>query len=253
MDPRGRVAIVTGAAVDIGQAIACRLAEQGARVVLADIAGCAETLRLIEDAGGEAFAMTADLRDDSRAEQLVAAARQRFGGVHILVNNAGGGQPVARYPDATPAQWSSVLQLNLRAPMLLTQLVAQRAGSAGGVVVNVASTAGFDQTPYAWPEYAAAKAALIRFTTALAGGLGGEAKVRVTCVVPDWVRTPRAEAELAAMTPEQRAAAPDPIPLPVLTDTVLTLVRDDNLSGHVIELRPTARRDHPAGPSVRQG
>jgi NAD(P)-dependent dehydrogenase (short-subunit alcohol dehydrogenase family) len=234
MESRGRVAVVTGAAVGIGQAIAGRLAEQGARVVLADIAECTDTLRLIEEAGGEAFAVKADLRDDSQAEQLVETALRRFGALHILVNNAGGGQPTARYPEAAPAQWSSVLQLNLRAPMLLTQLALPALSAAGGVVVNIASTAGLDQTPYEWPEYAAAKAALIRFTTAAAH----LPAVRVNCVVPDWVRTARAESELAAMTPGERAAAPEPIPLPALTDAVLTLTGDDELSGHVIVLRP---------------
>jgi len=68
--------------------------------------------------------------------------------------------------------------------------------------------------------------------------------LRVTCVVPDWVHTKRSEIELTAMTAVQRAAQPDPIPLPVLTDTSIELVRNDNLSGHVIVLRPgrTPRR-----------
>ncbi|MEV6851801.1 SDR family NAD(P)-dependent oxidoreductase [Actinoplanes sp. NPDC051411] len=234
MEMEGRVAVVTGAAVGTGQATACRLAEWGARVVLADIGDCAETLGLIEGAGGEAVVVRADLCDDGQAERLVEVARQRFGGLQILVNNAGGGRPAARYPDATPAQWSSVLGLNLRVPMLLTQLALPALSATGGVVVNVASTAGLDQTPYEWPEYAAAKAGLIRFTTAMATRSEG---VRVNCVVPDWVRTSRAEAELAAMTADERAAVPDPVPLPVLTGAVLELVGDATLSGQVVVLR----------------
>ncbi|MFI5896339.1 SDR family NAD(P)-dependent oxidoreductase [Actinoplanes sp. NPDC051513] len=236
----GRVALVTGAAVGIGQAIACRLAEHGARLVLADIADCAATLQRVEEAGADAIVVDADLSDDEQAERLVDATLRRFGGVQILVNNAGGGQPTARYPAATPAQWSAVLALNLRAPMLLTQLALPALSAAGGVVVNVASTAGLDHSPYEWPEYAAAKAGLIRLTTAAKAGLGERANVRVTCVVPDWVRTARAEAELAAMTAEERAARPEPIPLPVLTGAVLDLIRDDGLSGEVVVLRPGA-------------
>jgi NAD(P)-dependent dehydrogenase (short-subunit alcohol dehydrogenase family) len=233
----GCIAVVTGAAVGIGQAIACRLAQDGARLVLADIASCAETLRMVEDAGVAAIAVDADLRDDEQVRRLVDTARQRFGGLQVLVNNAGGGRPAARYPEATAAQWSAVLDLNLRAPLLATQLALPALSASGGVVVNVASTAGLDHTPYEWPEYGAAKAGLIRFTTAMAH-LPTRTRVRVTCVVPDWVRTTRAEAELAAMTAEERAARPDPIPLALLTDTVVDLIRDDHPSGSVVVLRP---------------
>jgi NAD(P)-dependent dehydrogenase (short-subunit alcohol dehydrogenase family) len=237
MEIVGRVAVVTGAAVGIGQAIACRLAEYGAGLVLADIGDCTETLRLVEDAGGEATVVTADLCDGAEVGRLVEVALQRFGGVQILVNNAGGGQPTARYPDATAAQWSAVLDINLRTPMLATQLAMPALSASGGVVVNIASTAGLDHAPYEWPEYGVAKAGLIRFTTAMADLLQ-RAKVRVTCVVPDWVGTARAEAELAAMTAAERATRPAPIPLPVVTDAVIGLIGNDDLSGHVVVLRP---------------
>ena len=236
MDIDGRVAVVTGAATGIGQAIACRLAEQGARLVLADIGDCAQTVRMVANAGGEAIPITGDLRDDLEVKRLVEVATRRFGGLQILVNNAGGGQPRARYPDAA-ASWSAVLELNLRTPMLATQLALPALSASGGVVVNVASTAGLDHVPYNWPEYAAAKAGLIRFTTAMAD-LPRRAGVRVTCVVPDWVRTTRAEAELAAMTADERATRPVPIPLPVLTGAVIELIRNDDLSGEVVVLRP---------------
>lgn len=246
MEIDDRVAVVTGAAAGIGQAIACRLAGHGARLVLADIGDCTQTLRLIADAGGEATPVVGDLRDDSQVRRLVEVTVERFGGIQILVNNAGGGQPTARYPDAG-APWSAVLGLNLRTPMLATQLALPALSAAGGVVVNIASTAGLDHAPYDWPEYAAAKAGLIRFTTAMAD-LPRRAGVRVTCVVPDWVRTPRAAAELAAMSADDRAAHPPPIPLPVLTDAVIELIRNDDLSGHVVVLRP----DQQARPLTRQ-
>ncbi len=98
--------------------------------------------------------------------------------------------------------------------MLATQ-VALRCGA--GAVVNVASMAGLGAEPHVSPEYAAAKAGLIRFTTALADP-------RVSCLVPGWIRTERAEAELAAMTPDERAAVPDPITLDALATAVLQLI-----------------------------
>jgi NAD(P)-dependent dehydrogenase (short-subunit alcohol dehydrogenase family) len=232
MEIARKVALVTGAAVGSGRAIAERLAAEGAELVLADIDvdGCEETRERI----GRGEVVRADLRDDADIERMIAAAKEKFGRLDILVNNAGGGQPAARFPDAAARQWTDVLAVNLRAPMLATQIALPSLRSSTGVVINIASTAGIDHTPYRWPEYAAAKAGLIRFTSSLA-----ELKdVRVNCLVPDWIRTERAEAELAAMTHGQRSLAPTPIPLDVLTDAVVRLVSDDGLAGRIMVIRP---------------
>ena len=170
----GGLAIVTGAAAGTGLALARRLAADGFQVVLADVD---------EDAGREAaegirgarFAR-ADMTERGDVERLLADAD----GLRVLVNNAGGWIGDAQFPDAPFEDWSRALDLNLRGPMLATQLAIgpmRRAG--GGVVVNVASSAGNESTPYASPEYGTAKAGLIRFTTAL-GDLEG---VRVNCIV----------------------------------------------------------------------
>src|SRR5918995_221692 len=153
MDIAGRVALVTGASVGSGRAIARRLLEAGAEVVSAD-----------------------------------AGAAPR-GGRH---------PPLDVTPDATVEEWSAMLALNLRAPMLATQRMRE------GVVINIASSAGAGDEPHASPEYSAAKAGLIRFSTAVR--MPG---VRVNCVVPDWLLTEPAREELAAMSAEQRAAAPE--------------------------------------------
>jgi NAD(P)-dependent dehydrogenase (short-subunit alcohol dehydrogenase family) len=238
MELAQRVAIVTGAAVGTGRAIALRLAAEGAAVVLADVDtdGARETCRRVA-AGGRAEVVTADLRRPDDVVALVAAAEDRFGRLDVLVNNAGGGGHVPpHFPAATPAEWGALLDLNLRGPMLATQL-AVHAMRGEGVVVNVASTAGLGQASYQSPEYAAAKAGLIRFTSSLTG-LPAREGVRVTCVVPDWVATDRAMRELAAMSPAERSAAPVPIPLDRLTAAVVRLIRDDALDGAVVVLRP---------------
>jgi NAD(P)-dependent dehydrogenase (short-subunit alcohol dehydrogenase family) len=238
MEIDGRVAIVTGAAVGTGRAIARRLAADGAAVVLADVdvAGGEKTRHLIEAEGGRAAVVAVDMRSGSDVESMVDFAVSRFDGVHILVNNAGGGGHIPpHFPEATAEQWGSLLDLNLRGPMLATQLaLAPMRRAGGGVVVNVSSTAGLDGRPYQSPEYAAAKAGLIRFTSSL-GGLPG---VRVTCVVPDWVGTERAQRELAAMSPQERAAAPGFVPLDDLSAAVVHLIRVDTLAGSVMVLRP---------------
>ena len=238
MEIRGDVALVTGAAVGIGRAIATRLAAEGAAVVVGDIdaGGGGETVRRIEASGGAARFVRADLTDPEDVRALVDAARAWHGTLGILVNNAGGGGHIPpHFPDATPEQWGATLDLNLRAAMLATQL-ALTAMDRRGAVVNVASSAGAEETPYQSPEYAAAKAGLIRFTTALSRRDG----VRVNCVVPGWIATERAQEELAAMTASERAAAPDPVPMDVIAAAVVALIRDEGAAGRVVELREGA-------------
>ncbi|HEY3507258.1 MAG TPA: SDR family NAD(P)-dependent oxidoreductase [Actinocatenispora sp.] len=239
MDLTDTVAVVTGAAVGIGRALARRLAAAGATVVAADIdpVGGAHTVELI---GGRAVFVRADMRVEADIAALVDAA-VATGPVRVLVNNAGGGPgPAARFPEGSSAAWGAVLDANLRGAMLATQLVlGPMRAAGGGAVVNVASTAGLGPAPHPWPEYAVAKAGLIRLTECLAP-LRQQAGVRVNCVVPDWVGTDRAYAELAAMGPAERAAAPPLVPLPELADAVLRLCTDESLAGRVLVLRPPA-------------
>lgn len=219
MDIAGRSALVTGAGIGTGRAIALALAAGGADVVVSDIdeAGGRETAARCGD--GARF-LRADLTAPADVRRLVDAAQPA-----ILVNNAGGGGHIPpHFPAASPEQWGATLDLNLRAPMLATQLalaVMRRAG--GGAIVNVASTAGLGAEPAQSPEYAAAKAGLIRFTAAL-GAVDG---VRVNCIVPDWIATER-------VTAEERASDPPPIPLDTIVEQVLRLIGDDALAGRAI-------------------
>jgi NAD(P)-dependent dehydrogenase (short-subunit alcohol dehydrogenase family) len=238
VDLQGRVAIVTGAAAGAGLTMAQRLAGEGVTVVIADVddrAGHA-AVGAIGEGGGAASFVRADVRVTGDVEHMVGVAEERHGGVDILVNNAGGWGPTANYPYASALQWGSALDLNLRAPMLATQLVLEpmrRRG--GGAVVNVASTGGLGLAPYESPEYGAAKAGLIRFTACMAYARE-DTGVRVNCVVPDWIATDRALGELAAMTPEQRAAEAPLIDPDDLADAIVELVRDESLAGRVMLL-----------------
>lgn len=127
----------------------------------------------------------------------------------MLVNNAGGwGGAGRQYPEASAGEWSRVLDLNLQRPCDSPRRCWSRCGRAGGgAVVNVASGAGLELSPYGSPEYAAAKAGLIRFTAAVAS-LRETHGVRVDCVVPGWIGLDRAYAERAALPAEAQAAAP---------------------------------------------
>ena len=240
MDLQGRVAIVTGGAAGAGATMVRRFAAEGATVMVADVDGAAGRQAL--DTLGAASLVRGDVRVDGDVEHMVGFAEERHGGVDILVNNAGGWGPTANYPFASPLQWGSTLDLNLRAPMLATQLVLEpmrRRG--GGAVINVASTGGVGLAPYESPEYGAAKAGLIRFTACMAYARE-DTGVRVNCVVPDWIATERAHGELAAMTPEQREAEAPLVEPAALADAVVELIRDETLAGRVMLLPRGAPR-----------
>ncbi|MET9272197.1 SDR family NAD(P)-dependent oxidoreductase [Kribbella sp. NPDC003557] len=229
MDIAGKTAVVTGAAVGIGRAIAVRLGAAGAMVVVADLdaAGGEQTRRLI---GPTARFVRVDMRDDEAVRALMACQPQ------ILVNNAGGGAVLRPcFPDASVERWTASLEVNLRAPMLATHLaIPGMRAAGGGAVVNIGSTAGVGSGSHVSPEYSAAKAALIRFTTTLRD-LDG---VRVNCVVPDWVATPRGIRERAALPPAERG--PALVPLEAVTDAVVGFLTDESLTGRVVLLEREA-------------
>jgi NAD(P)-dependent dehydrogenase (short-subunit alcohol dehydrogenase family) len=239
----GSVAIVTGAARGTGRAIALRLAEAGAPVVVADVdeAHGQETAALIERAGGTAAHVQTDVTDPGDLASMVAVAKRQFGDVRILVNNAGGTAP-PHFPVAPVERWITEINLNLIACMHAIQAVLdtmQRAG--GGSILNVASVAGVGTAPHSSPEYAAAKAGLIRLTATLES-LRTTHNVRVNCLVPSWIGTEAVLAEVAAMQPEQRprsVTSPDQI-----AAAIVDMVGDDELSGRIAvwwsgDARPT--------------
>jgi NAD(P)-dependent dehydrogenase (short-subunit alcohol dehydrogenase family) len=221
MDIAGRTAVVTGAGIGTGRAIALALSSEGADVVVSDVdeRGGNETAAMCH---GRARFLRADLTVENDVRHLIEACEPT-----ILVNNAGGGGHIPpHFPEASPDQWGATLDLNLRAPMLATQLALAPMRRAGaGAIVNVASSAGLGSEPYQSPEYGAAKAGLIRFTSAV-GAIDG---VRVNCIVPDWVATER-------VTAKELASTPPPIPLATVTAAVIRLIRDDTLAGRALVL-----------------
>lgn len=165
-----RVALVTGAARGLGQALAIGLAEAGADVVVLDRLPVEETRARVEAVGRRCFGLEQDLRDVSaaRAAEIVAGCAAEMGGLDILINNAG---VIRRTPalEATEEDWSTVLDINLTAAFLLSQALARHlvAAGRGGKIVNVASVLSF-QGGILVPGYTAAKSGLAGLTRALA-------------------------------------------------------------------------------------
>lgn len=221
MDLPGRVALVTGAGAGIGRAVALALAAEGAAVVVVDLDGSAadRTVSAIESAGGSALGFRADVALDDNVHEMFRYAVSELDRLDVLVNNAGG----------VGATWNRTVDVNLRGLMLATRLAFDEM-RGDGAIVNVSSVAGLGTRPYGAPDYAAAKAAVVRFTAALATHDG----VRVNCVCPDWVDTPAVRRDLAAMTPEERAEVPPLVPTEEVAAIVLDLVRDDTLAGRIV-------------------
>jgi NAD(P)-dependent dehydrogenase (short-subunit alcohol dehydrogenase family) len=188
-DLSGRAAIVTGASGGIGAGIARRFAEAGARVVChynANKAVADSVVTAIEEAGGKAVAIGADVSTGAGAAKLVAGAVCHFGGADILINNAG---LQARQPlnDVDEAGWTAMMAANVTGPFLLVRALVNhlREVNHGGAVVNISSIEGHNPAPRHGP-YATSKAALVMFTRAAALEFG-QYGIRVNSVSPGLI------------------------------------------------------------------
>lgn len=233
MDLAGATALVTGGADGIGAGITERLAAEGMRVIVADL----------DQATGEATAartggsfIRADIATTAGVHAAIDAACRPPGRLFVLVNNAGGVEEPS-FPAAEPAKWEGTLDLNLRAVMLATQLaLGPMRQHGGGAIVNVASVAGLGTTSHGSPEYAVAKAGVMRFTACLAP-LRDAIGVRVNCVCPGLVDTPASRRSRVHMTPAQRAALPSVLTPADIAAAVMEFLADDTLAGRIMVCR----------------
>ncbi len=216
MKLEGQTAIVTGAGRDIGMAAAIKLASEGANVALnyfSSSTGADDAVARITAQGGRAFAMQGDLTKQADVDALVARTMAEFGGINVLVNNAGGLVARVKIAEMTDAHWQTVMDLNLTSTFRMTR--ACLAHMTSGAIVNLASQAGRDGGGMGAVAYATSKGAVMTMTRGLAKELGPDIRVNALCpgmIDTDFhnVHTPDAARRgLEASAPAKRQGTPE--------------------------------------------
>ena len=183
----GSVALVTGGAIGIGRAICLGLAAAGARVVVADRSDPGATVAAVEKAGGEALGVVADVTSELELAEAMRATLHSFGGVDVLVNNAGifAGLTPGPFELLEADDWRRVLEVNVIGSFLAAKaVVGPMRERGGGRIINIASTTAFKGTAYLL-HYTSSKGAILAMTRALARELGGDG-ILVNAVAPGF-------------------------------------------------------------------
>lgn len=199
----GDVAIVTGASSGIGRAIAERFAADGV-----DVAVCSREQDNVEpvaegiedsDRPGKALAIQCDVTDGDAVEAMIERTVEEFGGLDVLVNNAGASF-MANFDDISPNGWGTIVDINLTGTYNCIHAAAEYLKDGGGSVINLASVAGQLGSPY-MSHYGAAKAGVINLTSTLAYEWASD-DVRVNCIAPGFVATPGVASQMGVTADE---------------------------------------------------
>lgn len=229
---QGKVALVTGAAKRLGRAVASRLAQEGADVVVhyrSSEAEAQDAVKEIEKLGRRSVAIGADLESVAEIKRLFDEAGKHFGRLDILVNSAANFIP-ASMVSTTEQIWDSALDTNLRAPFFCAQAAAPLLRRTRGCIINFADTGGL----LAWAGYiphSVSKAGVVMLTKVMAKALAPE--VRVNAIAPGTITmegdAPEIESDFIKRAPLRRAGKPSDI-----TEAVLFLVQSDFITGQVL-------------------
>lgn len=220
----GKVAIITGASAPrgIGRAIALRLAQDGACVMVTDIAGSVtiegrkyEKSGLLDDivsaiisSGGKAVQMTVDVTNQKDVTSCVALAAKQFGRLDILVNNAGSLTGADKFLETTPDQWLSSFKVNLLGPMMFSKAaIPQMRAVGGGSIINIGSTGSLGAVA-GFGAYTAMKHGLLGMTKTIAAEFGADG-IRCNAVCPGYIMTDMHAAANARLAKEHSLSIPD--------------------------------------------
>lgn len=238
---KSKAVLLTGGSQGIGQAIALKFIREGARLAVADRDAKAleETVALLRAEGGEVLPIEADLQDKDQIERMIDESLQTFGGIDVLINNAGICRP-APLLDISEESWDQHLAINLKAPFLASQRLAREWVKSGqrGTIVNTSSVNGI-QAEANQVHYNASKGGLNLLTMSMALELAPSG-IRVNAVCPGFIETrltrPAIQneaviTEYLKSVPMGRVGQPDEI-----ADVVLFLASEESryITGHCL-------------------
>jgi NAD(P)-dependent dehydrogenase (short-subunit alcohol dehydrogenase family) len=200
----GDTAIVTGSSSGIGRAIAERFAADGVDVVVCsreqdNVDPVAEAINDDVDVPGRAIAVECDVTERDAVDALVEATVEEFGGLDVLVNNAGASF-MANFDDISENGWKTIVDINLTGTYHCCHVAGDHLKDGGGSVVNFSSVAGQEGVPY-MSHYAAAKAGVENLTASLSYEWADD-DVRVNCIAPGFVATPGVASQMGVTADE---------------------------------------------------
>lgn len=240
---KGKIAIVTGGARDIGRQASLKLAGAGAKVCINYFGNkeqADETVKMIKDAGGEAITVHGDMTKSADVKKVVEACTAAYGNViHVLVNVAGGLMGRKPLAELDEEFWDAVMNVNLKSVYLVTRAVVPHM-TEGGAIVNFSSQAARDGGGGGASAYAAAKGGVLTFTRGMAKELGPKG-IRVNCISPGMINTtfhntftkPEIRTNVANATPLRREGRAEEV-----GDLVLYLAGDSSsfINGESVEI-----------------
>ena len=241
---KGKVAIITGGARGIGRAFALRLAEEGARIVIADVIDGADVREELVRNGAEALAVHADVSDEESTRAMARKATEEFGRIDILINNAGLFASLGKKPfyEISGDEWDEVLRVNLKGVFNCCKAVYPQMKKQGkGKIINVSSSTFFRGAPN-FIHYVASKGGIIALTRSLAREVGDDG-ICVNAIAPGLTvsetvqENPIYPEEYLRSVARSRCLERDETP-DDLTGTILFLASDDSdfITGQTINV-----------------
>jgi NAD(P)-dependent dehydrogenase (short-subunit alcohol dehydrogenase family) len=182
---KGKVIIVTGGARGLGKTYAVALAEEGARVVVADVLDTGGAKQTIQEKGGEALALHTDVSDEKSVMEMARKTIEHFGRIDVLINNAALFANVVKRPfyEISGQEWDDVIRVNLKGTFLCCKAVYPQMKKQGkGKIINISSGTWFKGSPY-FTHYVTSKAGVVGMTRAMAREAGGDG-ISVNAVAP---------------------------------------------------------------------